>query len=161
MSGTRKPSTLRLVLFMGALVAAGMLIPSRFAVTLTPSTEHRVFFLKYGPQIRELKKGVYVLFELRPEYIDHGTPRRVIKRIACAAREELNVIGHDFYCNGREVAVAKDLSLKGEGLPRFLYTGKIPPDSVFVTGQHRDSFDSRYFGFVRKTEVKAVAYPLF
>ncbi len=146
---------------MGALVAAGMIIPSRFAVSITPSTEHRIFFLKKGPQIRELKKGVYVLFQLRPEYVDHGTPHRVIKRITCAGGEELNAVGRNFYCNGREIAVAKDLSLKGEELPRFLYNGKIPSDAVFVTGQHRDSFDSRYFGFVRKTEVKAVAYPLF
>lgn len=161
MSGTRKPSTLRLVLFIGALVAAGMLSPSRFAVTLTPSTEHRVFFLKKGPSMGELKKGAYVMLDIRSEYVDHGTPHRVIKRIACTAGEELNVIGHDFYCDGREIAVAKDLSLKGEELPRFLYNGKIPSDAVFVTGQHRDSFDSRYFGFVRNEEVKAVAYPLF
>lgn len=146
---------------MGALVVAGMLIPSRFAVTLTPSTEHRVFFLKKGPSTGELQKGVYVMLDIRSEYVDHGTPRRVIKRIACTARRELNVIGHDFYCDGREIAVAKDFSLKGKELPRFLYNGEIPSDAVFVTGQHRDSFDSRYFGFVRKTEVKAIAYPLF
>jgi hypothetical protein len=146
---------------MGALVAAGMLIPSRFAVTLTPSTDHRVFFLKYGPQIRELTKGVYVLFDIRSEYVDHGTPRRVIKRIACTGGEELNAIGRNIYCNGRKIAAANDLSLDGEELPRFLYNGKVPPDAVFATGQHRDSFDSRYFGFLKMEEVKAIAYPLF
>ena len=145
---------------MGALVAAGMLIPSRFAVTLTPSTEHRVFFLKKGPSTGELKKGAYVMLDIRSEYVDHGTPRLVIKRIACSGGEVLNAVGRSFYCDGREIAVAKDLSLKGEELPRFHYRGKIPVDAVFVTGQHRDSFDSRYFGFVRNEEVKAVAYPL-
>jgi signal peptidase I len=146
---------------MGALVAAGMLIPSRFAVTLTPSTEHRVFFLKLGPQAEELKKGDYVLFEFRSKYVDSGASHKAIKRIVCAGGEELDAVGRNFYCNGREIAVAKALSLKGEELPRFFYNGKIPTDAVFVTGQHRDSFDSRYFGFVRNTEVKAVAYPLF
>ena len=146
---------------MGALVAAGMLIPSRFAVTLTPSTEHRVFFLKKGPSTGELKKGAYVMLDIRSEYVDHGTPHLVIKRIACTGGEVLNTVGCSFYCNGREIAVAKNLSLKGEDLPLFRYTGEIPSDSVFVTGQHRDSFDSRYFGFVRNEEVKAVACPLF
>lgn len=136
-------------------------MPSRFAVTLTPSTEHRVFFLKKGPSTGELKKGAYVMLDIRSEYVDHGTPHRVIKRIACAGGEELNVIGRNIYCNGREIAVAKNLSLKGEELPRFHYSGKIPLDAVFVTGQHRDSFDSRYFGFLKMEEVKAVAYPLF
>lgn len=161
MSGTLKPSGLRLVLFMGALVAAGMLIPSRFAVTLTPSTEHRVFFLKKGPSTGELKKGAYVMLDIRSEYVDHGTPHRVIKRIACAGGEKLNAGGRNFYCNGREIAVVKDLSLKGEALPRFAYTGRIPAGAIFVTGQHRDSFDSRYFGFLKTEEVKAIAYPLF
>ena len=146
---------------MGALVAAGMLIPSRFAVSITPSTEHRIFFLKKGPPTGELKKGAYVMLNIRSKYVGHGTPYLVIKRIACTGGEVLNTVGRSFYCNGREIAVAKDLSLKGEDLPRFRYTGEIPSDSVFVTGQHRDSFDSRYFGFLRKTEVKAVAYPLF
>jgi len=145
---------------MGALVAAGMLIPSRFAVSITPSTEHRIFFLKKGPPPGELKKGAYVMLNIRSEYVDHGTPRLVIKRIACSGGEVLNAVGRSFYCDGREIAVAKDLSLKGEELPRFHYRGKIPVDAVFVTGQHRDSFDSRYFGFVRNEEVKAVAYPL-
>ena len=146
---------------MGALAAAGMLIPSRFAVSITPSTEHRIFFLKKGPPTGELKRGAYVMFDIRSKYVDHETPHLVIKRIACTGGEVLNAVGRSFYCNGREIAVAKDLSLKGEDLPRFRYTGEIPSDSVFVTGQHRDSFDSRYFGFLRKTEVKAVAYPLF
>ena len=146
---------------MGALVAAGMLIPSRFAVSITPSTEHRIFFLKKGPPPGELKKGAYVMLNIRSEYVDHGTPRLVIKRIACSGGEVLNAVGRSFYCDGREIAVAKDLSLKGEELPRFHYRGKIPVDAVFVTGQHRDSFDSRYFGFVRNEEVKAVACPLF
>jgi len=146
---------------MGALVAAGMLIPSRFAVSITPSTEHRIFFLKKRPSTGDLKKGAYVMLDIRSEYVDHGTPHLIIKRIACTGGEVLNTVGCSFYCNGREIAVAKDLSLKGEDLPRFRYTGEIPSDSVFVTGQHRDSFDSRYFGFLRKTEVKAVAYPLF
>ena len=145
---------------MGALVAAGMLIPSRFAVSITPSTEHRIFFLKKGPPPGELKKGAYVMLDIRSKYVHHGTPYLVIKRIACTGGEVLNTAGRSFYCNGREIAVAKNLSLKGEDLPLFRYTGKIPSDAVFVTGQHRDSFDSRYFGFLRKTEVKAVAYPL-
>jgi len=161
LSGTPKSSSLRILIFLGALVAAGMLIPSRFAVSVTPSTDHRVFFLKYGPSTSEIARGAYVLFEVRSEYIDGGAPHRAIKRISCAGGEELSVSGDRYYCGGKEVAVAKTHSLAGEKLPRFFHNGKIPEDGIFVTGQHRDSFDSRYFGFVKKEEVKALAYPLF
>jgi len=140
---------------------AGMLIPSRFAVTLTPSTDHRIFFLKHGPSEAELIKGAYVLFDIRSEYIDGGASHRAIKRIACAGGEDLSTRGDTCYCDEKEVAVAKTRSLTGEKIPRFFYSGKIPEDRIFVVGQHRDSYDSRYFGFIKKEDVKALAYPLF
>ena len=161
MSAMQRPSNLRLILFLGALIMAGMLIPSRFAVSLTPSTDHRVFFLKQGPAREELRRGAYVLFDFRSEYIDGGSSRKAIKRVACGAGDEFSTSGDTCYCNGREMAVAKIRSLKGEKLPHFSYNGKIPEDRIFVTGQHRDSFDSRYFGFIGKEKVKALAYPLF
>ncbi len=161
MSETRRSSSLRLLLFVGALVTAGMLIPSRFAVTLTPSTDHRIFFLKQGPPQEELRRGAYVMFDIRSQYIDGGAAHRAIKKIACAGGEDLSTRGDTCYCDGREVAVAKTRSLTGEKLPRFFYSGKIPEDRIFVVGQHRDSYDSRYFGFIKKEDVKALAYPLF
>ncbi len=161
MSEMPKLSSRRLLLFLGGLVLAGMLIPSRFAVTLTPSTDHRIFFLKNGPSQEDLETGMHVMFDIHSEYVDHGIPHRVIKRIACAEDEDLATVRDTFYCNGRKVAVAKSQSLAGVKLPQFSYTGKIPMGMIFVTGEHRDSFDSRYFGFLRKEEVKARAYPLF
>lgn len=140
---------------------AGMLIPSRFAVTLTPSTDHRIFFLKKGPMREELEKGSYVMFDIRSGYIDHGASHGVIKRIACAEGGQLSTEGDTFYCEGRKVAVAKSRSFAGVKLPRFDFSGKVPAGMIFVAGEHRDSFDSRYFGFLRKEEVKALAYPLF
>jgi type IV secretory pathway protease TraF len=138
-----------------------MLVPSRFAVTLTPSTDHRIFFLKNDPLREELEKGVYVMFYIRSEYIDKGVSHRVIKRIACSEDEQFSTVDDTFYCDGRKVAVAKSRSLTGVKLPRFFFSGKIPAGLIFVAGQHRDSYDSRYFGFLRKKEVTAVAYPLF
>jgi len=161
LSGTPRSSSLRLLLFLGALVSAGMLIPSRFAVSVTPSTDHRVFFLKQDPSWEELRKGAYVLFDVKSKYIDGGLPRRAIKKIACAGGDKISMRGETFYCNGREIAIAKTHSIAGEKLPRFFHNGHIPEDRIFVTGQHRDSYDSRYFGFVKKEEVKALACPLF
>ena len=136
------------------------MIPSRFAVTLTPSTDHRIFFLKSGPVEKELEKGTYVMFDIRSEYIANGVSQRVIKRIACGEEEDFSRIGDTFYCNGNKIGVAKSRSLTGMRLPRFFFNGRIPAGMIFVAGQHRDSYDSRYFGFLRKEEVQAIAYPL-
>ncbi len=148
-------------MFLAALIFAGMLIPSRFAVTLTPSVDHRVFFLKYDPQASELKRDRYILFDVRSPFIDHGQAHRAIKKIACAGGERLLIRGPESYCNGMEIAVAKERSLRGEKLPHFAFDGKIPEGVLFVIGRHRDSFDSRYFGFIQAKEVKALAYPIF
>ncbi|MCR4286833.1 MAG: S26 family signal peptidase, partial [Deltaproteobacteria bacterium] len=32
---------------------------------------------------------------------------------------------------------------------------------LFVTGEHKDSYDSRYFGFIRRDQVMAKAYPVW
>jgi hypothetical protein len=118
-SETRKPSGLRLILFMGALVAAGI------AHSLAFCGEHHAFdgtqdlFSEKRTSHGELKKGAYVMLNIRSKYVGHGTPYLVIKRIACTGGEVLNTVGRSFYCNGREIAVAKDLSLKGEDLPLF------------------------------------------
>lgn len=54
-----------------------------------------------------------------------------------------------FFVNGRQVAIAKTHSRKGEPLP-LGPTGVVPPDCYFVGTPHKDGFDSRYglIGFV-------------
>lgn len=158
---TLKSLNPRLCLFLGSLIIAGMLIPSRFAVSLTPSTETRVFFLKNGPSSAELNKGAYVMFELRFKYIDKGVSHGVIKQIMCVEGDHLSRLANTFFCNGKKVAVTKSTSRAGAELPQFYFDGNIPAGFIFVAGRHKDSYDSRYFGLLKKEEVQTVAYPLF
>lgn len=57
--------------------------------------------------------------------------------------------GRTFFVNGRQVAIAKTHSRKGEPLS-LGPTGVVPPDCYFVGTPHKDGFDSRYglIGFV-------------
>jgi len=41
-----------------------------------------------------------------------------------------------------------------------VFNGKVPEGTLFVSGQHRDSFDSRYWGFLDRKKVEAIAHPL-
>ena len=43
----------------------------------------------------------------------------------------------------------------------FAFNGKIPSDFMFVMGEHKDSYDSRYFGLKEKSRVRAKLYPIF
>lgn len=149
------------IAMIASAFAIGLLIPSRISVTITPSLQHRVFLVADLTDPREIRKDVYVLFILRSPKIFGGKPTPAIKFVGCAGGEHLEQKERDYYCNGIYLGRAKDFSLAGEKLNRFQYDGRVPDDSIFVLGQHKDSYDSRYFGFIKKKDVKKIAYPLF
>ena len=150
---------LYLLLFIGSLVFGGMNIPSRFSVTTTPSLKHRVFFLK-NTSIG-IKKGDYVLFNMSTSYINNGKRFNAIKEVSCVPGEYLTVKDKNYSCNGQFIGHAKDVSLRGEPVNNFQFDGHIPEGMIFVTGDHKNSYDSKYFGFLRRKDVKAIACPIF
>jgi signal peptidase I/conjugal transfer pilin signal peptidase TrbI len=91
-----------------------------------------------------------------------GKSPDVMKILGCNEGDVLTVdTDKMYYCNGEYLVRAKDFSLKGEPLQHFVFNGTIPKGVMFVMGQHKDSFDSRYFGFVEKNRIMAKAYPIF
>ena len=152
---------LYLLLFMGILVFGGINIPSRFSVTTTPSLKHRVFFLKKTSDGSEIKKGNYVLFNMSTSYINNGKRFNAIKGVSCVSGEYLTVKDKAYFCDGQFIGHAKDRSLRGEPVNNFLFNGQIPEGMIFLTGDHKDSYDSKYFGFFRRKDVKAIACPIF
>ena len=148
---------------MISLLAVGTALPYKISVTITPSLTKRVFWINHNPD--HVGHGDYVLFAYRNETIANVLGKRsedMMKIIGCDEGETLTVDENkSFYCNGEYLVKAKDRSLKGVPLPQFVYNGAIPAGFMFVMGQHRDSYDSRYFGLLEKSRVRAKAYPIF
>jgi len=154
------------------IVIAGAAIPNYFAVTTTPSLNERIFFIVKSRQIEKLKKGDYVMFSLLKSKPESDLPTKLvrmikakgedseIKKIGCVAGEELKNIGSEFYCKDKLIAKAKEYSLGGERLKKFEFSGKIPEGNMFLVGDHVDSYDSRYFGFIKAKDIIATVYPL-
>ncbi|MCG3113363.1 MAG: S26 family signal peptidase [Candidatus Manganitrophus sp. SB1] len=161
MSATRKRSFLSLTIFMTALLLAGSWIPQRFTVTITPSLWHRIYILDRAPSKEQMVRNAYVLFELNSRYLEGAKTQKTLKQVACSEGDTLTVKEGYYYCNDTYLGQAKDYSLKGEKLPHLEFEGVIPKESLFVFGSHVDSLDSRYFGFVRKEDVIAIAHPVF
>ncbi len=162
---TKFRSTINVAVFVVLLALAGYGIASHLSVTLTPSLKHRVFFITYQLERERIAKGDYVMFTLKREVIGQlaGTTgtNKTIKVVACAGGSVLEVVRKDYYCGQEYLGRAKDVSLKGRPVKNFVFNGIIPQGSLFVMGQHKDSFDSRYFGFVASSDVIALAYPIF
>jgi len=142
---------------------AGILLPSKFTVTLTPSLEYRVFFLKRFFAPAEITRGRYVMFGLPDDFADLVSEKNLpaIKEIVGIEGDRLEVFGKSFFCNGMPIGKAKQYSLKGERIEHFTESTVIPEGKLFVVGHHKDSLDSKYFGFLDKRDVLAIAYPIF
>ncbi len=152
----------RLFFVLLAAVVAGTVIPRRIGIILTPSLSHRFFWVSRNPH--RVGRGDYVYFEDAELARKVGKPEQpnIFKIIRCDEGDVLTVdAGKHFFCNGVFLGVAKDYSLKGEKMQYFAFNGKIPRGYMFVMGEHRDSYDSRYFGLKEKSLVRAILYPIF
>ncbi len=149
------------ILMIASAFAIGLLLPGRISVTVSKSLDHRIYVVSEISDPREIRKGSYVLFNLRSKLIGNGEPVNAMKIVTCVEGDVLKEEGKNFYCNGKYLVTAKDTSLKGDGLEHFSYNGRIPEGKLFVTGQHTDSYDSRYYGFIGKDDVKKIAHPIY
>lgn len=157
----QKPSILRLTVFLTALLLTAASIPERITVTISPSLRNRIYILDRAPSKEQMGNGAFVLFELHSKYLEGAKTNKVLKQVACSGGDILSVREKYYYCNETYLGQAKDYSLKGETLQSFQFEGRVPEDNLFVFSNHIDSFDSRYFGFVREKDVIAIAHPIF
>jgi signal peptidase I len=73
---------------------------------------------------------------------------RFVKKVTCVSGERLTHLGRDFYCNGHFLGRAKVWDKSGNPAGLFDFNGIIPDRKFFAMGEHQDSYDSRYWGFV-------------
>jgi len=148
-------------LVLAASAWAGASASSKIMVTTTPSLSHRVFYMRAISHGAMPKKGDYVIVHASSMYIDDGKPFDMTKRVACVPNQELRVKGRRYFCDGAYLGEAKERSLKREPLKNFIFNGSIPAERLFLMGDGKDSFDSRYLGFVKVDDVKTIVYPIF
>ncbi|MGK7346022.1 MAG: signal peptidase I [Candidatus Nitrospinota bacterium M3_3B_026] len=148
------------VFIVATAAYTGTFIPGRVIVTTSPSLDHRVFYKRAIGSGDVPRKGDYVIARAKSRYINDGNPFDMAKRVACVPGEELRVEGRRYFCDGAYLGEARTRSLKGEPLKNFVFNGKVPAGNLFLMGDGKDSFDSRYLGFVKVDDVKAIVYPI-
>ncbi len=68
--------------------------------------------------------------------------------------------GKHVFVDGKHVAKATIMDKKHRSLPVWKGCKALKPSQYIVLGRHRDSFDSRYFGPIEKSQVVGTAFPL-
>lgn len=113
--------------------------------------------------LREPERGDVVVF-IYP--VDPS--KDFIKRVIGLPGDKIEVINKKVYVNGKGIEdihahFAENMILPKGSEPRDNFGPvTVPPDSLFVMGDNRDrSYDSRFWGFVKKSEVKGKAFIIY
>lgn len=163
-----------LALFIRTFVVQAFKIPSgSMEPTLLIGDHLLVNKFLYGTKIpftdikvlplREPERGDVIVF-IYP--VDPS--KDFIKRVIGLSGDKVEVINKKVYVNGKAVEdphahFADNLILPKGSEPRDNFGPvTVPQDSLFVMGDNRDrSYDSRFWGFVKKSEIKGKAFIIY
>ena len=85
----------------------------------------------------------------------------ILKPIAAGPGDRVNTMGHWLYINGRKIAPIYTHDEKGRLLPHWRADCVLGPHEYFVySSRIWNSFDSRYYGPIRQSQIAAVRVPL-
>ena len=134
-----------LALIIGAAIL--LLTNGRLIANIGVSTDKMLFWKTGGT----IQSGDYVTFML-----DHpllSRPVKVVKQVKCTPGQHLKVDMEAAYCDGVYLGPKKKKTLTGKDMPLFIYNGRIPDGMYFLMNEHKDSFDSRYYGLVEGSKL--------
>jgi signal peptidase I/conjugal transfer pilin signal peptidase TrbI len=166
--GVRSLSFWKVVVVLLFLAIPGFILPSKLVFSFGDSVKYKLFWKL--PQ-DELSYDDYVVVKM-PKEDPFAKGVNIVKKAGCLAGDELLVKGKDYYCvrNGEAVylGTAKERARNGMKVDQFNPCGggnecrvKVPEKHVFVIGDHKDSYDSRYLGWVSYERIITVAKPIF
>ena len=156
---------------IGAMVLVALIcgairlwLPGRLNVVVSGSLAHRIFIL--SEPSAKIETGNYLVFKYDDlSFIDQkrlSKSNLLTKEVGCAPGATLAVdVNRRFSCNGKPLGQALKTDSQGNTLPQFVFNGVIPQDSYFMSGSDARSFDSKYFGFIKKNEILYKAYPIW
>lgn len=162
---TRRP-LLFAVLGIALLAATLPVRPLRIVYNASASAPQGWWLISPASQPRA---GDYVLAELPPPvaalaaergYLPRGVP--ILKRIAARGGQRVCVVKRQVSIDGIPLARALTHDREQRALPIWEHCRALGDDELFVFNPQRaGSFDSRYFGPLRRADLRGVAQPLW
>lgn len=121
----------------------------------TKSIDKNVFVYKKKIDDNLSNALIYFTLPVQTKYFDKGSSFG--KYVKCQGGQVLTTKNLSYYCDGVFLGKAKTTDMQGKKVENFIFNGTIPYNQFFVMGTHERSFDSRYWGFVNKKDIKGVA----
>ncbi|ECP9367809.1 S26 family signal peptidase [Campylobacter coli] len=98
---------------------------------------------------------IYFSLPVQTRYFDKDS--NFGKYVRCEEGQTLSVKDLKYYCDNVFLGIVQKTDKDGNKVEQFIFNGVIPKDKFFVMGTHPRSFDSRYWGFVDRKDIKGVS----
>lgn len=103
-------------------------------------------------ELKDLKNKIVIIEKTTPYSNKHF--KHIAKYIKCVEGDILKVTKEkEYFCNDIYLGFAQNTNSKGKEIKNFVFNGAIPKNKFFAMGTHLMSYDSRYFGFIDKTQI--------
>ncbi|MFZ5702969.1 MAG: S26 family signal peptidase [Pseudomonadota bacterium] len=151
-----------------AATLATLAIPaSRYAVWNTSASVPTGLYVIRGKQNLHVGERVAILpppdlgrFLAERGYLPVGVP--LLKRVAAVSGQRVCRFAHGVTIDGVLVGVARSFDRRGRPLPAWFGCRQIGSDELFLMNPAApDSFDGRYFGVLRMSDVIGRATPIW
>jgi len=160
-----KPLLCALLIFAGFIIVCKAL-SYKIMFQITPSLPKGIYWIDHPERIErgmicvfEIPQNVYALMKTRgwlPEHLKFY----LTKPVVAIQGDIVDVSAAGLFINGRYFGPVKQYDSQGLSLPRIYHKYVLSSGEYFFASTYRNSFDSRYFGPVRKDNIRWVEKPL-
>ena len=114
---------------------------------------------KYSDLVLVLTPDTVKSLASRRGYLPAGVP--LVKRIAAVTGDTVCASNRTVTINGTPAVRRLEADRSGRPLPRWRGCHRLERDEYFILGDAPDSFDSRYFGTIKRSRVIGRLIPLW
>lgn len=119
------------------------------------SSINKIIFIYKKDNSYKPKRGDLIIFKVK-ENDPFFANKKFTKYVIALPNDNIKFQENNYKINDIVTFTAKEFGKKGQKLTNFQLPNKnniIPKDNYFTASFHRDSYDSRYFGYVHQNQI--------
>ncbi len=143
-----------LLIFFFVILFLKIINNKKVFLNITPSVKVGIYLMEEYDNLKNLKKGDYVIFPPPVQAVKRDYHNNFLKQVVANSNDIILVDNNQIFINGVFYGNIKEKDSFGNNI-RTLEEGIyfLKEDEYFVMGEHFNSYDSRYFGSIKKNEI--------
>lgn len=140
---------------------------SRFYLGVNPSSVSclKVYVLLVDKLDQDVTRGDIAAFEFKQDLRHLHVGDRIGKLVAAISGDKVEFDENNLYVNGKQfkrvMSMTPMLKHFNQNITAYQTTYTLGPDEYFMVGETFESFDSRYWGPIKKSQLVGQAYAVY